>query len=121
MTVAVDGLPDQAIGASDREQPAGNHVVLDLGDGEFAFLAHLRQHSVTVKQRDKVAPGQVLGRCGNSGNSSEPHLHVHLQTTPDLATGEGPPAFFENYIADGTLVDRGKPLQGQVIAPSDAR
>ncbi len=121
VAVAVDGLPDQTIGAIDRERPAGNHVVLDLGTGEFAFLAHLRQASVTVKRGDEVASGQVLGRCGNSGNSSEPHLHFHLQTTPDLATGEGLPAFFENYVADGTFVNRGEPLQGQVVSPSDAR
>jgi murein DD-endopeptidase MepM/ murein hydrolase activator NlpD len=118
---AVEDLPDQPIGKTDPERPAGNHVVLDLGNSEFAFLAHLRQDSVAVEPGEKVSPGQEIGRCGNSGNTSEPHLHFHLQTTPDLATGEGLPAFFEDYTADGKPVDSGEPLRGQVVAPSKGR
>ena len=44
-----------------------------------------------MEQGESVAAGQLIGRCGNSGNSSEPHLHFHLQTTPELGTGEGLP------------------------------
>lgn len=117
VVAAVDGLPDQPIGSSDAARPAGNHVVVDLGQDEFVFLAHLRQGSVTVAPGDSVVPGQEIGRCGNSGNTSEPHLHVHLQTTPDLAAGEGLPAQFHDYVADGAPVDRGEPVRGQVIAP----
>jgi murein DD-endopeptidase MepM/ murein hydrolase activator NlpD len=117
VVAAVEGLADQPIGESDPEHPAGNHVVLALGNSEFAFLAHLREGSVAVQSGEKVSPGQEIGRCGNSGNTSEPHLHFHLQTTPDLATGEGLPAFFEDYVADGRPVDRGEPLQGQVVSP----
>jgi murein DD-endopeptidase MepM/ murein hydrolase activator NlpD len=113
----VDGLPDQPIGQSDPQNPAGNHVVLDLGQGEFAFLGHMQQGSIAVQPGDAVDAGDELGRCGNSGNSSEPHLHFHLQTTPELATGEGLPAFFENYVADGEPVARGEPRRGQVVAP----
>ena len=112
-----DGLPDQAIGQTDVHNAAGNHVVLDLGHGEYAFLAHLKRGSVTVKVGDEVSQGQELGRCGNSGNTSEPHLHFHLQTTPVLHQGEGLPAFFEDYIADGKPVARGEPVKGQVVSP----
>ncbi|WP_119299775.1 M23 family metallopeptidase [Dongia deserti] len=115
---AVDGLRDQPIGEGNPKNPAGNHVILDLGKGEFAFLAHLRKGSVTIEPGDQVTTGQELGKCGNSGNSSEPHLHFHLQTTPDLRAGEGLPAFFENYRADGKMVGRGEPIQGQVVAPA---
>jgi murein DD-endopeptidase MepM/ murein hydrolase activator NlpD len=115
VVAVADGLPDQAIGQTDAQNAAGNHVVLDLGEGEFAFLAHLKRGSVAVKVGDKVAPGQELGRCGNSGNTSEPHLHFHLQTTPVLHQGEGLPAFFEDYVADGKPVARGEPVQGQVV------
>ena len=117
VAVATDGLPDQKIGQSDPDNAAGNHVVLDLGNGEFAFLAHMRRGSIAVKVGDKVAAGQELGRCGNSGNTSEPHLHFHLQTTPVLHRGEGLPAFFEDYVADGKPVARGEPVKGQVISP----
>jgi murein DD-endopeptidase MepM/ murein hydrolase activator NlpD len=117
VAVAVDGLPDQPIGKSDPQNPAGNHVVLDLGHSEFAFLAHLKEGSVMVEEGEAVTQGDVLGRCGNSGNTSEPHLHFHLQTTPDLATGEGLPAQFEDYVADGVPVERGEAVKGQIVAP----
>lgn len=114
----VNDLPDQPIGETDAENPAGNHVILALAEGEFAFLAHLQQGSVTVQQGDEVSQGDVLGLCGNSGNTSEPHLHFHLQTTPDLIEGEGLPAQFQNYEADGEPVERGEPVRGESVAPA---
>jgi len=112
-----DDLPDQAIGSTDAANPAGNHVVIDLGNGEYAFLAHLRRGSVAVKEGEAVTKGQELGRCGNSGNTSEPHLHIHLQTSPTLGKGEGLPAFFNAYMADGKPVARGELLRGQSVRP----
>ncbi|WP_244545325.1 M23 family metallopeptidase [Devosia enhydra] len=70
VVAAIDGLPDQPIGTMDPHNPAGNHVVLDLGNSEFAFLAHLRAGSVAVAAGDSVSVGDRLGLCGNSGNSS---------------------------------------------------
>lgn len=115
---AEDGLPDQPIGSTDARRPLGNHVVLDLGAGEYAFLAHLRQGSVAVAPGAEVTRGQRLGRCGNSGNSTEPHLHLHLQTTPELGRGFGLPAQFQDYVADGAAVARGEPERGQTIRPA---
>ncbi len=115
---AVDGLPDQAIGTRNTDAIAGNHVMLDLGQGEYALLAHLRHGSVAVKAGQRVARGELLGRCGNSGNTSEPHLHFHLQDAPEFGKGDGLPAFFEGYSADGKPVARGEPVQGQTIAPT---
>lgn len=117
VVAAVDDFPDLAIGDSDPAHPAGNHVVLATGDSEYIFLAHLQQGSVTVAEGDRVAQGDVLGLCGNSGNTSEPHLHLHMQTTPDLTAGEGLPAQFQNYTADGEAVERGEPLRGEIVAP----
>jgi len=111
----VSDLPDQEIGRSDLRNPAGNHVVLDLGNDEYAFLAHMQQDSIEVAAGDQVAAGQMIGRCGNSGNTTEPHLHFHMQTTPNLADGEGLPAFFEDYRADGNTVMRGQPLRGETV------
>lgn len=116
---AVDGLPDQAIGATDPANPAGNHIVIDFGNDEYGFLAHLRQGSVSVAKGDAVTAGQEIGLCGNSGNTSEPHLHFHMQTSPRLGRGEGMPAQFTNYLANGTLIDRGEPTKGQSIQPAD--
>ncbi len=69
----------------------GNHVVLDLGDGVFALYAHLERGSVTVRAGDRVRAGGPLARCGNSGNSSEPHVHFQLMDGPDLRTARGIP------------------------------
>lgn len=116
---AVDTLPDQKIGQTDPRNPAGNHVVLDFGNGEYGFLAHLKQGSVRVAKGDRVTAGTEIGRCGNSGNTSEPHLHFHLQNSPLFGQGEGLPVQFLNYLADGTLVERGEPTKGQVIQAAE--
>ncbi len=112
-----DGLPDNVPGEMDASVPPGNHVVLDHGNAEYSFLAHLQQGTVRVEAGDVVASGDTLGLCGNSGNSSEPHLHYHLQNTPVFGQGEGLPAQFLDYLADGEPVARGEPVQGQAVRP----
>ncbi|MCF0080254.1 M23 family metallopeptidase [Streptomyces lomondensis] len=69
----------------------GNHLVLDLGDGTYAAYAHLQRGSLTVREGDRVHAGQPLARCGNSGNSSEPHLHFQLMDGPDPDAARGVP------------------------------
>ena len=83
-----EGLVRQAVGA---HRILGNHVVLDLGGGVYALYAHLRQGSVRVRPGDRVGTGQVLGGCGNSGNSSEPHLHFQLMDAADPRLAVGVP------------------------------
>ncbi len=115
----VDGLPDNTPGETDAKHPAGNHVTLDFGNGEFGLLAHFRGGSVAVKTGDHVSRGQVLAACGNSGNTSQPHLHFHLQNTARLdacGTPEGLPAFFVDYAADGKPVARGEPVKDEVVS-----
>lgn len=97
--------------------PPGNHVVIDHGNGERSLIAHFRQGTVRVRQGQKVQQGQLLGLCGNSGNSSQPHVHYHLQTGKRFGEGLGLPAFFEGYEADGVRVERGEPQRGQVVVP----
>jgi murein DD-endopeptidase MepM/ murein hydrolase activator NlpD len=117
VAVAVDGIQDNRPGVMNASEPPGNYVVLDHGNGEYSFLAHLRKDSVRVRAGDRVSAGNVVGECGNSGNSSEPHLHYHLQTTPVFGRGEGLPAQFRGYVADGEPVERGEPVRGQRIRP----
>ncbi|MBL1067457.1 M23 family metallopeptidase [Streptomyces sp. 7-21] len=69
----------------------GNHLVLDLGDGTYALYAHLKHGSLTVRPGDRVTAGQRLASCGNSGNTTEPHLHFQLMDGPDLDTARGVP------------------------------
>ncbi|MFI2352037.1 M23 family metallopeptidase [Streptomyces sp. NPDC019443] len=69
----------------------GNHIVLDLGDGTYAMYAHLQRGSLAVREGDRVRAGQQLARCGNSGNSTEPHVHFQLMDGLDLDTARGIP------------------------------
>lgn len=69
----------------------GNHLVLDLGDGTYAMYAHVRRGSFAVGVGDRVRAGQVLAECGNSGNSTEPHVHFQLMDGPDPDTARGVP------------------------------
>jgi hypothetical protein len=71
-------LPDQRVPERDRERLPGNHVLLRCGEFDV-LLAHLQRGSVGVEPGETVSPGALLGVVGNSGNSSEPHLHVHAQ------------------------------------------
>ena len=117
----VDGVRDNRpqVQVENRADPAGNHVVLDLGHGEYALLAHMQRGSVRVRVGDRVRAGDVLGLTGNSGNSSEPHLHFHVQDAPGLFSGaRGLPVSFVDYRVDGRRVARGTPVQGQFIQRS---
>ena len=71
-------LPDMQVPVMDRENMLGNHVLLDCGT-YWLLLAHLRQGTVKVDRGDELEVGAPLGEIGNSGNSSEPHLHIHAQ------------------------------------------
>ena len=109
------GVPDNEPGNMNPDQPMGNYVILDHQNGEFSFLAHFKLGSVVVKPGDFVHQGDLLGLCGNSGNSSEPHLHYHLQDTAEFAQGQGLPVQFNSYLANGVLVVRGEPIQGEQV------
>ncbi len=108
MVVAVkDGIPQNVPGATSRAVPitletiGGNHVILDLGQGRYAFYAHLQPGSLRVKVGDQVRRGQVLGLVGNSGNSTEPHLHFHISDANSPLGSEGLPYVFESFERQG--------------------
>lgn len=74
---------------------AGNHVVLELGPrGPFVALVHLRRGTVRVAVGDAVAVGDPLGECGNSGNSTQPHVHVQASDSLDWSSARGLPIVF---------------------------
>jgi hypothetical protein len=105
----VDRLPD---GPIDFELPpreagdaGGNHVVVAMGGGRYAFYAHLVPGSVRVKVGQRVRPGDVLGLLGNSGNSNAPHLHFQLMDGPSPLGAEGIPYRFSAFTAEGTLTN----------------
>ncbi|HEY9555688.1 MAG TPA: M23 family metallopeptidase [Acidimicrobiales bacterium] len=106
----------------------GNHVIVDHGDGTYVAYAHLRRGSLLVGVGDRVQAGQQLGEVGNSGNSSEPHLHVQLMDSPHVTAAAGVPfrwsdieivsgEFDQSYGAKPASgpIEPGLPANGQVF------
>ena len=102
-----DGIPQNIPGENSRAVPitletvGGNHVILDIGKGHFAFYAHLQPGSIKVKVGDKIRRGQVLGLVGNSGNSTEPHLHFHIGDANSPLGSEGLPYAIRSFEVQG--------------------
>jgi len=118
VVAVVDGLDDNVPGTMDATQPAGNHIIIEHGPGEYSLIGHLRSRSTLVRARQTVKAGERIGACGNSGNSSEPHVHYHLQTTGSFGGGAvGLPAKFRDILVDGVRVTNAEPLRGQTVAP----
>lgn len=102
----------------------GNHLILELDEGgPYVVLAHLRTVSLRVRPGDQVTMGQVVAECGNSGNSTQPHVHLQVMDSPDLLTGRGLPMAFRHYRAwpHGTGqhrdVTQGLPDDRETVAP----
>ena len=77
----------------------GNFIVIQHAEKEFSLLAHLAPGSIMVKTGDKVAQGDVIAKCGNSGNTSEPHLHFQLQAGRSFFASTGLPISFVGVTA----------------------
>lgn len=79
----------------------GNYVIINHTGNEYSFYAHLNKGSITITSGEKVIQGQIIGQCGHSGYSSEPHLHFHLQDRPDFFQAKGLPIRFSNIKING--------------------
>ena len=115
VVAVLDGQPDMPVGVLGGTPAGGNQIVIevrDQGQPQYLFLCHLQRGSINVKEGDAVHQGQPLAKVGNSGNTSEPHLHIHLQSTRADDVAEGIPLYFHNYRVDGKLVERGIPTGG---------
>lgn len=99
----------------------GNHVTIRGDDGCYAAVGHLKRGSVAVSVGDRVTAGTRIGACGNSGNSSEPHVHAQLMDRVSFWTAQGIPMAFSGITIDGepTAVD-GLPGNGQYMVASSA-
>jgi len=121
-----DGIPENVPGLTSRAVPitletvGGNFVTLDLGSGRYAFYAHFQPGSLRVKPGDRVRRGQVLGLVGNSGNSTQAHLHFHVSDSAESLGSEGVPYVldaFEVFSQAGTSESRQSelPMQNAVV------
>lgn len=109
VSVVNDIADNEPVGVMNPKQPAGNVVVIDHG-GEYSYLAHLKKGSATVKPGDKVKKDDVIGLTGNSGNTSEPHLHFQLSDGADLFAARSINIRWENEM---------KPIQGETLTAAE--
>jgi hypothetical protein len=110
---AYDEDPDMPVGVlGGGKEPVGNHLIIEVAPKEFLFICHLRPKSIKVKVGDIVQQGDELALVGNSGNTSEPHIHMHLQDTDVQGIGEGIPLYFYHYNVNGKFVEKGIPTGG---------
>jgi hypothetical protein len=110
VVAVLDGQPEQVPGVTPSGltlgQYGGNHIVQDIGDGNYAFYAHLKPDSLKVKPGDQLKAGQVIAALGNSGNSDAPHLHFHVMDGPDPLASNGLPFVFKSFRLDSRLVSQ---------------
>jgi hypothetical protein len=119
-----DGIPENVPLSPQRAVPVtmetvgGNHVIVDIGGGAFAFYAHLQPGSLRVAVGDRVEAGQPIGLLGNSGNSDAPHLHLHVGDAPSPLGSEGLPFGFDRFRRVGVATDLMAPLATPWLDPS---
>lgn len=117
-----DGLPEEVPGANPPgatlENAGGNYVIVDIGDGHYAFYAHMQPGSLKVKQGDQVKTGDLIGLLGNSGNSSAPHLHFHVMDAPHPLKANGLPYRFTAFTGAG-VAENEDALETEAGSPID--
>jgi murein DD-endopeptidase MepM/ murein hydrolase activator NlpD len=111
----VDGIKDNKPGKFNRYYVPGNTVIIKTIHNEYILLCHFKQNSIRVKEKQLVKKGETLGDCGNSGNSSEPHLHFHLQNMEEMTEATGVKCYFDNIIVHGNEIKNYSPIKNDKI------
>jgi len=99
----ITGVPDNIPGELNPEQLTGNTIVLETENGEFVLFAHLKEGSIVVEEGQEVRQGELLGQCGNSGNTTEPHLHLSLQNHVEMLQSTGAKLYFDRIMVNGEI------------------
>jgi hypothetical protein len=117
---ADDAHEDMPPGEMDPQGLEGNHVTLEVAEGEYLLLAHMQSGSVQVAVGDVVEQGQYLGNVGNSGNTTEAHLHIHLQDQIHYGSqAQSMPQDFYGIVVDGEESARGMPAGSSFVRRAD--
>lgn len=119
-----DNQPEQVPGSLPEGQTVetadGNYVVIRIDRGHYAFYAHMQLGSLRVSVGDRVRPGQVLGRLGNTGNTDAPHLHFHIMDGPSPLESNGLPFVYDSFRGQG-FVTNGDDVQDGAVAKVNHR
>ncbi len=105
VVIAVDGIPDNPPGVVNRYDMHGNYVVIDHQNGEFSLFAHFIPGSLKVRPGMTVTAGTELGRCGNSGHTTMPHLHWQVMNNAQASGAVGIPPRYAPYQRNGIMTN----------------
>jgi hypothetical protein len=111
----INGAFDLSPGERNRGVGVGNAITIDHQNNEFSFLCHLKHNSIKVKVGQKVKQGQILARCGNSGNTFQPHIHYHLQDSLFMHKAKALPAQFKKIKVNGKVKENYEPIRGDIV------
>lgn len=111
----ITGVHDNIPGELNPQQLTGNTVVLETQNKEYLLFAHLKLGSVNVEEGQMVKQGDLLGKCGNSGNTTEAHLHLSLQNTIEMSEATGGKLFFDKILVNGEIKEDYLPVKNDKI------
>lgn len=116
VVVSVDGVPDNIPGELNHLSAGGNYVMIESKKGFVVVLAHLKQSSVAARAGASVKAGAFLGLCGNSGRSTEPHLHLHVQSGISVTKSVALRMVFPFITVGGVQKENYSPSRSDVIS-----
>ncbi|HRI66213.1 MAG TPA: M23 family metallopeptidase [Polyangium sp.] len=117
VVIAVDGVPENLPTVVNRYDMHGNFVVIDHRNGEFSLFAHIIPGSLKVRPGMAVAAGMEIGRCGNSGHSTMPHLHWQVMSSANASGAIGIPPRYAPYQRNGVLTTELPQKSDRVAGP----
>lgn len=112
----INGAIDVMPGERDRSVGIGNAIIIDHKNGEYSLLCHLKHNSINVKVGYRVKQGEIIGLCGNTGNTSQPHIHFNLQDGPLMHKARALPAQFTKITVDDKIKTNYEPIRGQFVS-----
>lgn len=115
IVLVVQGVKDNIVGEMNSFNVGGNTIILRTVNNEFLVFCHLKHNSTKVSEGQKIKKGQLIGLCGNSGHSSEPHLHFHIQNAEDMNYATGVKCFFDKLFVNEQIKTDYSPIKNDKI------
>ena len=116
IVLVVDGVKDNIPGEMNLFDIGGNTIIIKTTNKEYLVFCHFKHQSIKVKEGEKVIQGKTLGLCGNTGHSSEPHIHFHIQNIEDINQATGAKCYFHRIIVNGQLKNDYSPIKSEIVS-----
>jgi hypothetical protein len=119
LTDLPENTPPTPLADLNTQNALGNHIIQDLGGGRYALYAHMQPGSIPagIRVGSRLARGEAIGRVGNTGSSTAPHLHFHISDGPDAVGSQGRPYVFDSFAFTHTV--QNQEAVDEVFAPAD--